>query len=195
MCRVNQYFLLSSQELLPFLIRSSILHGLREVPMRPVSAIVKVISVAALVGLCSGCGPHMIEQQKITPYERRMPTMPAGTVPIQGRLATLTIQQGKLSANPLPRTQENLKNGKIFYGYYCLMCHGEKGDGNGPVGQSYVPKPTDLSSSTVTAMNDGQLYYRMLNGTGHSPVLVTTVLPEHRWPLVMYVRTFATKKP
>lgn len=156
---------------------------------------VKLLLGAFAALTCAGCGPHMIDQASIKPYERKMPDMPAGTVPIQGRLQTITLQQSKLTANPVAATPVNLKNGQIFYGYYCIMCHGDKGDGNGPVGQSYVPKPTDLSSSTVTSMTDGQLYYAMLDGIGHSPVLMTTVLPEHRWPLVLYVRTFAKKKP
>jgi mono/diheme cytochrome c family protein len=133
----------------------------------------------------------MKNQVSIQPYEQRMPTMPSGAVPIEGRLQTLTAQQSALTTNPLPATPVNRKNGGIYYGYYCLMCHGVKGDGNGPVGQSYVPKPTDLSSPAVTSMNDGQIYGAMLNGVGHSPVLAQTVLPEHRWPLVMYVRTFS----
>lgn len=115
--------------------------------------------------------------------------MPAGTVPTTGRLDTLTIQQSRLTKNPLPATAVNLKNGRIYYGYYCLMCHGDNGDGNGPVGQSYVPKPADLRSEAVRSMTDGQLYLAMLMGEGHEPVMIQTVAPAHRWPLVMYLRT------
>ena len=107
------------------------------------------------------------------------------------QLATLTEQQSKLATNPIPANATNLHNGKIYYGYYCLMCHGPKGDGNGPVGQSYVPKPTDLSSPRLIGITDGELYRRMLHGEGHDPVLDQTVQPAHRWPLVLYVRTFS----
>jgi mono/diheme cytochrome c family protein len=103
----------------------------------------------------------------------------------------LTAQQSALAANPLQPTSANVDNGRIYYGYYCLMCHGENGDGNGPVGQSYVPKPTDLSTTAVTGMTDGELYNAMLRGVGHDPVLIQTALPEHRWPLVLYVRKFS----
>ena len=120
-----------------------------------------------------------------------MPDKPSGTTPTTGRLVTFTAQQAKLAHNPLPVSADNLANGKIYYGYYCLMCHGEKGDGNGPVGQGYVPKPMDLS--TLASLSDGQLYHKMLIGKGHDPVMSQTVQPEHRWALVMYVRTLSRK--
>lgn len=143
---------------------------------------------------CSGCGPHMKSQQNIKPYERVMPIQPPGTVPAHGRLATLTAQQSKLAANPLAANATNLRNGKIYYDYYCLMCHGVKGDGNGPVGQGYIPKPTDLSSRKLAGISDGELYRRMLHGVGHDPVLDQTVQPAHRWPLELYLRTFSQRK-
>ena len=153
--------------------------------------LVKVIFACVCALLCSSCGPHMIEQQSIQPYQQTVPNMPSGTVPTRGRLETLTVQQSKLAKNPLPNTPVNLKNGRIYYGYYCLMCHGNAGDGDGAVGASYVPKPTDLSSPAVAALSDGELYQRMLIGIGHDPVMTETVAPSQRWPLVMYVRTFA----
>jgi len=133
----------------------------------------------------------MMNQVSVKPYDRPMPDMPAGVVPTTGRLATLTQRESQAKVNPVQRTPAVVSNGKIFYGYYCLMCHGENGDGNGPVGEAYVPKPTDLTSPAVTRLTDGQLYSRMLHGTGHDPVMSQTVLPEHRWPLVHYLRTMS----
>jgi hypothetical protein len=147
-----------------------------------------------LVGmmLClTSCGPRMYDQASIRPYSREMPAMPAGTTPSKGRSVTLALKASETSKNPLPATKENIGDGRIYYGYYCLMCHGEKGDGDGPVGQSYIPKPADLSSPAVKALSDGQLYRKMLTGVGHDPVMIETVLPDHHWPLVLYVRTFA----
>ncbi len=141
---------------------------------------------------CASCGPRMRLQPSIKPYEISMPSMPAGTVPTIGRLETYTQQQSNLGTSPIARTTANINDGRIYYTYYCIQCHGEDGSGNGPVGQSYVPKPTDLSSAAVTSLPDGQLYLRMLHGVGHDPVMMQTVLPQHRWPLVLYLRTFRT---
>ena len=119
-----------------------------------------------------------------------MPKMPSNAVPTHGRIETLTLMQSRIVKNPLPQTNTNLHNGEIYYQYYCLMCHGRYGDGNGPVGQSYVPRPASMASPKVKAMNDGELYRKMLIGLGHDPVMVETVPTDQRWPLVMYVRTF-----
>ncbi|MEX2350732.1 MAG: cytochrome c, partial [Flavobacteriaceae bacterium] len=37
--------------------------------------------------------------------------------------------------NPLPVTEENLVKGKELYGYFCSVCHGDKGDGQGILAQ------------------------------------------------------------
>lgn len=148
-----------------------------------------VLACVSALG-CASCGPRMISQPSVMPYEQRVPPMPAGSVPTRGRLVTLTLQQSKVAKNPVPNTPDNIENGRIYYGYYCVMCHGTNGDGNGPVGISYVPKPTDLSSGRVKGMRDGRLYWAMLHGMGHDPVMVQTVPLEHRWPLVLYVRGF-----
>lgn len=148
-----------------------------------------LLTIACVCGLiCAGCGPRMRVQPSLQPYERRMPQMADNAVPTNGRLQTLTEQQSQLARNPLPRNRTNLRNGEIYYRYYCLMCHGQDGSGEGPVGNSYVPKPADLTSPEIAAMTDGQLYRAMLYGVGHDPVLEQTVLPEHRWPIVMHVR-------
>lgn len=137
---------------------------------------------------CASCGPRMRVQPSIQPYEQRMPEIPEGAVPITGSLDAFTEEQSRLASNPLAETEANVRNGRIYYGYYCLMCHGKDGKGNGPVGQSYDPKPTDLTAQAVTGMSDGELYIRMLTGTGHDPVLTQTVLKDHRWPIVIYIR-------
>lgn len=153
--------------------------------------LVSMVSLLALVCLCTGCGPRMVTQVADKPYKSRMPEMPPGTVPVTGRSVSLTKAASTAAINPVPATADIIDDGRVYYGYYCLMCHGEIGDGEGPVGQSYVPRPKNLTAPAVATMTDGQLYYRMLHGSGHDPVMEQTVLPEHRWPLVHYVRRLA----
>lgn len=150
--------------------------------------------VVGLAGVCTSCGPHMISQPSIQPYGSRMPAPASGTVPTGGSLDALEAVQTQAGSNPVASTPRNIRDGEIYYGYYCLACHGHRGDGNGPVGESYDPKPTDLRLPEVTGLSDSELYSRMLHGTGHDPVLSKTVIPEHRWPIVLYVRTL-TQRP
>ena len=155
--------------------------------------IAKMLLGVVVALCCASCGPHMIDQPSIQPYERQMPDMPEGTVPTTGRLQTITLEQSRLPRNPVPATPINVKNGGIYYEYYCRMCHGVSGHGDGLVGQSYVPKPANLASPRVVSLSDGQLYWRMLHGVGHDPVMEETIIPSQRWPLVLYVRTLGKK--
>jgi mono/diheme cytochrome c family protein len=146
---------------------------------------VLVITVASLFLLT---GPHMYVQPHIRTYEAVMPPTPQGAVPVEPLPSLPSPQEALTLRNPIPATAESVARGKVYYEYYCLMCHGETGAGNGPVGESYVPVPADLRSPKLRVMADGQLFRAMLLGEGHEPVLAYTVLPEHRWYLVAYVR-------
>jgi mono/diheme cytochrome c family protein len=97
-------------------------------------------------------------------------------------------EEAQKLTNPLDANEQNIAKGKIYYGYYCAFCHGQNGDGFGPVGFSYNPVPSDLRTAKVKSMNDGQLLYSMLTGTGHAPVLERTIPSECWWYLVLYVR-------
>lgn len=139
-------------------------------------------------------GPRMKNQPHLRAYDAKMPHLPAGAVPVKdARLPLPTTQQAASLRNPLPATPDNIQRGRTYYQYYCIFCHGQTGDGYGPVGESFFPTPTDLRGAKVKALSDGQLLRAMLTGTGHEPVLETTVLSEHRWYLVLYVRSLAAE--
>ncbi|MEN6623062.1 MAG: cytochrome C [Smithella sp.] len=138
-------------------------------------------------------GPHMISQPHILSFERKMPLPPEGIVTVERDYKKIPSPAvaGTLK-NPLSVTKENINQGKVYYGYYCLFCHGVNGNGNGPVGQSYMPRPADLRKSGIREEKDGILLRKMLTGPGHEPVLARVVPPYHRWYLVLYIQTLGT---
>jgi mono/diheme cytochrome c family protein len=152
-------------------------------------------------------GPRMFVQPNIRPFQAILPAMPANTVPVTDVIEPLPVENATLPgdasfklklqslANPVASTQENRARGKIYYGYYCGFCHGENGDGTGPVGFSYHPVPADLRSPKVRAMTDGEILVSMLTGTGHAPVLQKIVPSEYRWYLALYVRGIPEESP
>ena len=160
-------------------------------------ALLALAVVAALAVVGSGIavylmmtGPRMYDQPHVRSFQAALPPMPAGAVPVSDPVFRMpTAAQARDMKNPLADTPANRAHGKTYYDYYCVACHGDAGDGNGPVGQSYVPVPTDLRAAKVRAYGDGQLLRAMLAGTGHEPVLAGVVHPEHRWYLVLYVRS------
>ena len=141
--------------------------------------------------------PHMKWQPHLRSFDAPMPPPPAGAVPVTQTPPLPSAQQAATMTNPLlargTPAPEDYARGGVYYNYYCTFCHGPAGDGNGPVGQSYVPRPSDLRSAKIRGYSDGQLLRAMLLGPGHEPVLERTVNPDHRWYLVLYVRSLSQK--
>jgi mono/diheme cytochrome c family protein len=139
-------------------------------------------------------GPRMRMQPNVRTYMVEVPALPKGMVVASApdgapHSKAPSADAAAALANPELTAADSAAHGKVYYQYYCLFCHGEAGDGNGPVGESYVPKPADLRTSKITGYLDGQVLRAMLVGVGHEPVLEKVVPDEHRWPLVAYVRT------
>jgi hypothetical protein len=152
--------------------------------------IVGLIAVSAAVHFLYR-GPHMEAQINIRPFDAQVPVTPAGTVPVTTQPTVPSAEAAARYVNPLPFTAANAARGKVYYAYYCFFCHGPDGRGDGPVGQSYLPVPSDLRSPRFRSASDGQLLRSMLLGVGHDPVLARTVHPEHWNYLLLYLRQLA----
>jgi mono/diheme cytochrome c family protein len=95
--------------------------------------------------------------------------------------------------NAIPLTAKNseaiLKNGKELFTAMCQHCHGEKGDGNGPMVTSgaYAGVP---NYANLTALSDGQMFYSIYYGKGMMGAHNSLVNKKEIWTLVHYVRQF-----
>src|SRR5438094_856085 len=84
---------------------------------------------------------------KINAFGINERTPATGTVP-RGKLAyfdhipkdSVRIAERVLS-NPYPYTKANIEEGQVLYTRICQHCHGEKGDGQGPVGAKFKGVP------------------------------------------------------
>jgi mono/diheme cytochrome c family protein len=96
----------------------------------------------------------------------------------------------------------DLENGKLAYTTNCLTCHGEAGDGKGPVGVALQPPPRDFSTGDFVfdADKDGEkgsdadLVAVVKNGAmayGGSPIMTPWAhLPEKDiQDVIAYIRT------
>jgi mono/diheme cytochrome c family protein len=131
----------------------------------------------------------MREQESIRTYEAQPPEMPEKTIPVTGGVEELRIADPKRISNPLAPSPEVIERGRKNYDYFCVVCHGEKGDGNGTVGQSFAPLPTDLRSTYVQNQKDGSLFYRIIFGFKRHPPLYATIDYEGGWAVVHYIRS------
>jgi DMSO reductase family type II enzyme heme b subunit len=89
--------------------------------------------------------------------------------------------------------------GKAVYERKCLLCHGEKGDGNGAGAEHLAPRPRDFTKGLYkvrTTVNktptDRDLFRVISEGMPGTSMPAWAVLPERdRWNLVAYIKTFA----
>ena len=97
--------------------------------------------------------------------------------------------------NPMKLTDENkdaiFKEGKALYTANCAHCHGEKGDGNGPMMKSgaYAGVP-DYKEAARMSLSDGQIFYSIYYGKGAMGSHASQVNKKEIWTLVHYVRKF-----
>jgi hypothetical protein len=135
--------------------------------------------ITAVVLLLSG--PHMDHQPSLKTYESELKLPPEDAVPF------FDPKNDFASIRTPVINRENLDKGKVYYGYYCLFCHGEDGKGNGPVGESFNPKPADLSSAAISGYDSLELYNASFKGI-HAPVLERVVAPERRKFILIYIK-------
>lgn len=81
------------------------------------------------------------------------------------------------------------KDGKKLFKTRCVVCHGDKGEGDGPGGKALDPKPADLSSEMVQSQEDGEIFWKITNGRGPMIKWEGIIKEEERWDLVNFIRT------
>lgn len=98
------------------------------------------------------------------------------------------LQAGEELSNPVANSQESLDRGKELYDTHCLVCHGTSGQGDGPVGQKFLPEPMNLQTEYVQQQKDGQLFYTITHGGVVMPIYRQSIRIEDRWHIVNYVK-------
>jgi mono/diheme cytochrome c family protein len=94
--------------------------------------------------------------------------------------------------NPLAGSQdpEILKLGQKKFETYCMVCHGPKGHGDGPVSVKMSFKPPALVSDKVKGLPDGGIFHIITDGQGVMSSYAYQLVDERdRWAIVNYIRT------
>jgi len=99
-------------------------------------------------------------------------------------------KQAAMDMNPLKLNAENaemvFKKGKELYAANCMHCHGEKGDGNGPMVKSGAY--TGAAVLTGLTIADGQMFYSIYYGKNMMGSHASIVNKKEIWTLVHYIR-------
>lgn len=157
-----------------------------------------LVALAVFVAACGGSSkpileymPHMMDSPAVKAQEG-IPRLPvAGTMPMGFAPYRYNKDQGALAgeqlSNPLPRTREIMLRGQKMYETNCLVCHGKRGLGDGPVVPKF-PRPPSLHSDKVRGWKDGQLYHTITMGQNLMPSYASQIDEEDRWAIAHYVR-------
>ena len=130
-------------------------------------------------------------------------TPPANTDPIGFvRFEYANTPEGLKAAeaavvNPLPLTEKNLLEGKHYYEVFCGLCHGEKGDGNGPITllEKGITAPAlhgegkeSSRGGLMSELPTGRIYHTIMYGYNAMGSHASQLTPSERWKVVMYVQ-------
>lgn len=66
--------------------------------------------------------------------------------------------------NPLPVTQELLRDARAHFADHCAGCHANNGSGQTAIGRNVYPKSPDLRLPDTQNMSDGELFFIIQNG-------------------------------
>jgi mono/diheme cytochrome c family protein len=100
--------------------------------------------------------------------------------------------------NPLPVSAGTIAAGKALFlktaqPVACVLCHGEQGDGKGPMGAALVPPPRNFTCGAMMKdIPDGQLFWIIKNGSPGTGMMSYAGLPDAQvWQLIQYIRWLA----
>lgn len=93
--------------------------------------------------------------------------------------------------NPFTFTDEEIKKeGKKLYTTFCIVCHGETGDGQGHLVQiDKFPAPPSYFTPDLLNKPDGQRYHTIMYGKGMMGSYATQLEHRERWLVLEYVKS------
>lgn len=142
---------------------------------------------------------RMWETPAVRPHEEELPIMKVGMVPFDGGEALFRATKGEELKSPLQKGDpSNMALGKTLYFTFCAQCHGKYHDGNGTVGQSFNPLPTDLKSPKVQSLPEGVIFkvisYGIPKPDNRQPPLATTIDVLDRWRIITYLKSLGPRE-
>lgn len=95
--------------------------------------------------------------------------------------------------NPFEKDTEAWKKAESTFKNLCVICHGEKGKGDGIAGMALTPRPANLTSEAVQKQTDGAIFWKITNGNPPMASYKETLTEKQRWLLVKYIRHLGSK--
>lgn len=165
--------------------------------LRRVVLTLVIVTVPLLLGLVFtydiikiNWASNMEFQQSIDYQEGPRKWAPAEAIKISGPSGPVA----GIPDNPVPADKVSLDRGHQLFQRNCALCHGQRGQGDGPITQfwnSQMRKPANLTEARMKTMSDGTVYITISNGYGAMPPLRENLDVRERWDTVNYVKTLS----
>jgi hypothetical protein len=124
-----------------------------------------------------------------TPVNSRIPvkgTIKRGFMPYH--LAKESLDSAdRTNKTPLTVSPAVLEDGKLLFNKFCQHCHGEAGDGKGPVSEKF-PGVANLTSGGMKTRSEGYIFHVITMGKGLMASHASQLNPEERWKIAHYVK-------
>jgi mono/diheme cytochrome c family protein len=135
---------------------------------------------AVLLAACDSGGKDAAATNAVA---RGYAPVPEGAAP-RGTLARL-----EALALPGPAlTPALLRRGRERFETFCTPCHGERGEGDGPVVRRGFPKPPSYHEERLRAAPPAYIVEVITNGRGAMWPYAERVPPLDRWAIAAYVK-------
>lgn len=103
------------------------------------------------------------------------------------RLKAFELEQAALAKNPVESSEEVLKRGEVLFLQYCSACHGQKGMGDGKVGE-VIGGVANLTGGAYVNLPEGHIFHVITKGKGRMGAHGSQIPEESRWKIVHYVK-------
>jgi mono/diheme cytochrome c family protein len=132
---------------------------------------------------------------KINPHGMNMREPVKGTI-ARGQLEFATYNAPKSNesyeaatgwANPLPKSDYNLAEGKRLYNINCTPCHAEDGNGKGTIVADGKFPQVPAYPDRLPTINPGKAFYSITHGKNLMGAYGTVLTPTQRWQVVHYI--------
>lgn len=159
------------------------------------------VVLLGILAACSSTNTYPIDyfsemhyQESFRTFEPPRFMSPEGAVPVQGRAPAYTNEELSQLENPMEADEASIARGQTLFTINCAVCHGEAGDGTGPMAsyfQTYgAPRPpANLTEDRLVNVPDSYLYTVVTNGLPpNMPPFANLIPGEDIWHLINYVR-------
>ncbi|BDD05092.1 c-type cytochrome [Aureibacter tunicatorum] len=92
----------------------------------------------------------------------------------------------QIMKNPLASSEQVLADGEILYTKFCQPCHGQSGQGDGPVGKVFKGVPA-YNKGRVKDVSQGHIFHVITHGKGRMRSHASQLNQKERWAIARYV--------